>query len=76
MQKDNLTQSFCLRELANNLEREDRLYIRIGPVLLDWEYSEENEQILYCVHDKNGKKECFVDLIEAINHFISTVIYL
>lgn len=76
MPNDELTIPFCLREIANNLEKEGRLYVRIGPVLLDCNYDEDGEQTEYCVHDKNGKQECFIDLIEAINHFIAVVLYL
>lgn len=69
---EDLTLSFCLREVAKNIEAEQKLYLRVGPVLLDYDEAEEG----YSVYDRKGKRETFVDLVEAINHFIATVLYL
>lgn len=69
---DRLTLPFCLREVAKNIEKEQRLYLRVGPILLDYD-SEDNN---YVVHEKDGSAEVFGDLVEAINHFIAVVLYL
>jgi hypothetical protein len=69
MSDPKLTLSFCLRAIADNIDK-GCLYLRVGPVLLDYD-GVENE---YHVHDKDGKTECFVDLVEAINHFIGCVL--
>ena len=76
MQKDKLTLAFCLHEIAHNIEDGHGICVRIGPVLLDCVYNEDNERNEYCVHDKNGRKEYFADLAEAINHFMAVVMYL
>jgi len=65
---EKLTLSFCLREIANNIDA-GSLYLRIGHYLLDYD-PVCNE---YVVHDKNGEKTQFVDLIEAINYFMGVV---
>ena len=72
MEKSKLTLAFCLREIGNNIDNYGCLYLRVGPVLLDYD-AVENE---YHVHEKDNNTESFVDLVEAINHFISAVLYL
>ena len=72
MEKNDLTLSFCLREIGNNIDNYGCLYLRVGPVLLDYDAVENN----YHVHDKDNKTARFVDLVEAINGFISAVSYM
>ena len=67
-----LSLSFCLREIANNIDRDGCMYLRVGPVLLDYD-AVCNE---YVVHEKSGKHESFADLVEAINHFMSAVRFM
>ena len=69
---DKLTLPYCLREIANNIEREHRPYIRIGSVLLDY----NGEEDFYEVHCKNGKTYTYSDLITVINMFIGEVAYM
>lgn len=72
MDGNKLTLSNCLRFLADNMDNEGKCYLRVGAVLL--EYDCERDE--YVVYEKDGKSESFVDLIMAINHFISAVLYL
>ena len=66
-----LTMPFCLREIANNIEKEGHMYIRIGLWLLDYDPVKE----CYVVHFKDGSRTHHDDLLPAINEFISAVTY-
>ena len=76
MDKNKLTLSNCLRFIADNIDKEGKLYLRVGAVLLDFGFDETGEEPAYCVYDKEGKKTYYADLIEAINYFIGVVLCL
>lgn len=68
---EELTLSFCLREIANNIEKEGHMYIRIGIWFLDY----DPERDCYVVHFKDGSCTTSSDLLPAINEFIAAVTY-
>lgn len=53
--------SDCLRELADNFEREGKMYICIGDTRLETRCC-----CYYVVYDSNGTKKDFKDLLMAI----------
>lgn len=66
-----LTQEFCLREIANNLRDFGSIGMRIGLSRIDTVCHALGVPYTYEVTDWHGNKSIFTDLLEAIDKFIA-----
>ena len=74
MSKKELTIPFCLREIANNMEKDGTFGMRIGMSRLDFvdvALDENSGRNSYEVIDWHGNRFFFSDLMEAICKFIA-----